>query len=324
MFTLTKPLASPPDAPSQLDPQEISVRNTREKAQEQRFRFQHFQHIRDYWLSVLPRTCLSPAKQTRFENCGTHAWVQYCPTTHEFRISSDRCKLRICPACALARSRRVADKLNALQKLPGLPPPKLLTLTLKPSARDLPDQIAYIKSCFRRLRATAFWKKTKPKGLAVIEVTRGSDGGHWHVHLHAVLRADFIDSRKLSVIWKRITCGSFIVQVKSVRPSEDLTNYLSKYLAKIPNPEHLTTTEQADEWIRAVERSHWVITVGRLPKQNPNSGDRQKKTWIHVCKLVSLIPTITTEGWRRAAEHMLAHQLALAEERTTAHVIDST
>lgn len=324
MLTLLGPHEYSDASRIQLDAQEISVRNHRVEAQEAAFRFRHHQNARQFWLRVLPHTCLSPSKQSRFEKCGTNAWVQFCPTSNEFRIASDRCKLRICPACAEHRARRVAAKLSLLQQRTDLPATKLLTLTLRPSKRDLPDQIAYLKACFRRLRATAFWKKATPCGLAVVEVTRGEANDHWHVHLHAVMRSQFLNSRKLSVIWKRITRGSFIVQVKAVANGQDLTTYLSRYLAKIPDPSQISSYELADEWIRAVERTHWLITFGRKPPHHEDQAKPPKQTWIHVCKLTDLLPYLQTSDWRDAAATYLRRRLQEAHERTNQHVIDST
>lgn len=324
MFTLLAKHEHGAASPIQLDPQEISVRKHRVEAQESEFRFRHHQNARQFWLRVLPHTCLSPSKQSRFAKCGTNAWVQFCPTSKEFRIASDRCKLRICPACAEQRARRVAAKLSQLQQRTDLPATKLLTLTLRPSKRDLPDQIAYLKSCFRRLRATAFWKKASPCGLAVVEVTRGEANDHWHVHLHAVMRSQFLNCRKLSVVWKRITCGSFIVQVKAVKVGQDLTNYLARYLAKIPDPSQISSYELADEWIRAVDRTHWLITFGQKPQPHEDEAKPTRQTWIHVCKLTDLLPYIGSNDWREAAATYLQQRLREAHERTNAHVIDST
>ena len=324
MFNSTDEVEFASDAATQLDPEPKSVTKPSPNTQEQLWRFRHCLPSFRFWKTIISKTLLDPAKQTRFLHCGENAWVQFCKSTSEFRVVSNRCNLRICPVCSRQRAIRLEKRLQAILDRKELPPAKFLTLTLKPSSRDLQDQIAFLKASFRRLRATNFWKKLTATGIAVIEVTRGTDGSHWHPHLHAVLRCTYVDRRRLSVVWKRITRGSFIVKIKAISKAEGLKSYLTSYLTKLSDSAQLTSLQLADEWIRAVERTHWVISFGARQKKTEQPEKPAKLEWLPLCKLTTLLPLIVNGNWRQAAADFLRHHEAAADERILSNVIDST
>jgi hypothetical protein len=63
-----------------------------------------------------------------------------------------------------------------------------------------------------------------------IEVT--NEGKGWHLHLHALIDAGWIDARELAVVWNSVTSGAgYIVKVKDAS-QHDYLKEVAKYTAK--------------------------------------------------------------------------------------------
>ena len=324
-ITQNRPIYTPrTDHPTRLVPQQKSDRKPLQDPPEQAFRFRRDTATRAFWLNILPRVTIRPNETERFRACGSDAWVEYSPSTGKTRITSKRCMLRICPACRRAYARRLADRTEQLFKHAERRAPLFLTLTLKPSARALADQIAYLRSCFRRLRATAPWKKAIDYGLAVVEVTRGRSQAHWHAHLHIVAWGRYFPKPTLSNLWKRITCGSYIVDVQRCKSTNSLRHYVSDYVTKPPSEACWSSFELAQEWYLATTRHHWIIRFGKrskVPKVQPPDKPRD---WQTLGKLTDFIPWMKDHTLQEAIDLVRMHKATNQYQEITQHVIDST
>lgn len=309
--------------PFGLVPEQKSVTKPPPEHPDQVWRFRHSPAERQFWLRVLPQVSSKPNETERFRKCGSEAWVQQSPSTGRVRVTSIRCNLRICPACQRAYAKRLADRTEQLWKHAGRQMPLFLTLTLRTSDRPLADSVAFLRSCFRRLRATKQWKERIRFGIAAVEVTRGRLKDHWHVHLHAIAWGTFYSKDLLEKQWRRITYGSFKVDVQRARKSSSLRHYISDYIAKPPAEAAFHDDALAAEWYNAVARQHWVIRFGKR-KQLPKAEDAPKvRDWVNVCRLSELMPYIGDDGWQAAVELLKHKKQAQAHEELICNVIDS-
>jgi hypothetical protein len=82
---------------------------------------------------------------------------------------------------------------------------------------------------FTKLRRSKFARNWKG-GFYRIEIT--NDGNGWHIHLHALVNARWIDQDGLKENWRRITNGlGYIVRVKDTR-QESYLHEVTKYVVK--------------------------------------------------------------------------------------------
>lgn len=310
--------------PFGLVPEQKSVRKPSPEYQERAWRFRHCPAERQFWLRVLPQVSSKPNEVERFKSCGSDAWVEHSPSTGKVRIHSQRCMLRICPACQRAYAKRLADRTEQLFRHAKRQMPLFITLTLRTSDRPLADSVAFLRSCFRRLRATKTWKEKISYGVAAIEVTRGRNRDHWHVHLHAIAWGAFYSKDVLEKQWRRITYGSFKVDVQRARKSASLRHYISDYIAKPPAEAAFHDDALAGEWYRAVTRQHWVIRFGHK-KQMPKAEDPPRvRDWVRICRLTELLPYIGDRGWQAAVEDLQNRRHLQAHEELITNVINST
>jgi hypothetical protein len=128
-----------------------------------------------------------------------------------------------------ARGRKIVERLT---KWTHGQATTFLTLTLVADGKTLIQRFEHLTRSFARLRATKFWKKRVRAGAAVVEITLGANGGHWHVHLHCLCLAAFMDQATLSTLWSKCSRGSFIVHLRRCRDKTQDIRYTAKYATK--------------------------------------------------------------------------------------------
>lgn len=317
------PSSQPPAADSSLDPEQKSVTHYHEDDADQTFRFRHSPQVRSFWLDHLPLIERNYKKVQRFEQCGSEAFVEYSPSLDDYRLRSSHCGNRICPACQRAYAHKVRQRLQTFFQHSRSDPPSFLTLTLRPSAAPLEDTCRHLKAFFRRLRATPLWKQNVRYGMAVIEVTRGKRGTHWHAHLHCVLWCSFMKQQQISDLWRKITCGSFIVDIRRVKSSDDVSDYVTTYLTKPPPEVVLQDDGLAEEWYRAVTAQHWIVRFGRKSLLPPRVEPVKARDWQPVCSLQTLLNFASDRPLKEAAALIRSRKHQRAEMELIAHVLDS-
>jgi hypothetical protein len=109
---------------------------------------------------------------------------------------------------------------------------RLVTLTLRKSARSLTEDVDRLYAGFTKLRRRRLWSRGQKGGVFFIEIKRrrGDDG--WHVHLHVLSEGTWISKKDLASTWREITGDSFIVDVKFCESGEDAARYVAKYASK--------------------------------------------------------------------------------------------
>jgi len=104
-----------------------------------------------------------------------------------------------------------------------------VVLTVKNVADFSKAHVLEFKSWFTKLRRSKF-ARNWVGGFYSIEVT--NEGAGWHLHLHALIEARWIDAIGLSTAWDKCTNGmGRIVKVKDARGSSYL-HEVTKYVAK--------------------------------------------------------------------------------------------
>lgn len=161
------------------------------------------------------------------ENCHTEytfAVCTSCGTTQKF---PNRCDRFFCPECQprLSREREKAVKwwTNEIKQ------PKHVVLTVANVQHLTKGHVLEFKKWFKKLRHRRFAKHWRG-GFYNIEVTNRGNG--WHLHLHALIDANYIDSFELSKQWNSVNGGfGRIVKVLDARRTDYLKE-VTKYAVK--------------------------------------------------------------------------------------------
>jgi hypothetical protein len=177
----------------------------------------------------------------KLEDCHSFHVVQVCNDCGRVAKFPNRCDQFFCPECqphlAKERTRQVEWWTNLIAQ------PKHVTLTVK----NIPDltsaHVDELRAMFTRLRRRKFARGWKG-GFYAIECT--NEGRGWHLHIHALINAKWIDTIALRDAWQASTKGfGRIVNVRDCR-GQDYLREVTKYAVKGVqlaswSPEQITT-----------------------------------------------------------------------------------
>jgi hypothetical protein len=183
-----------------------------------------------------------------------------------FKVSG--CNKRTCTDCAKKRRSRLIAAYGPW--ITAYKWPVLVTLTLK-REKYLSEGVEKIIQAFHKLRRGKWW--TARCGVWTMEFLPKEDG--WHVHLHCIADAVWIDQKKLSEAWKRITGDSFIVDVRRVKDRKGAMLEVLKYCTKTAE-----LTKADKEMIEIVLKGkRFVNWFGKKPElAKPQGKDRVCQT----------------------------------------------
>jgi hypothetical protein len=160
-------------------------------------------------------------------DCHTRTTYAVCNGCGTHRAFQNRCERFYCPECQprLSQDRKTAVEWWTLR----IGQPKHVVLTVKNSPVMSRDYVKWFKDKWAKLRRRKFasgWQG----GFYSLEVTNTGNG--WHLHLHALIDARWIDNRELAIQWGKL-CGqdSAIVKVIDCRGSDYLRE-VTKYAVK--------------------------------------------------------------------------------------------
>lgn len=168
----------------------------------------------------------------QFRDCGSIAWVlQSNENPSHFRVATNKCRHRWCPACAAEKRRNAVWRLE--DHLKTLPPNslRLLTLTLRSSNDPLSEQIDRLYASFRKFRQRVKIAACIAGGVAFLELTYSEKLQAWHPHLHVMCTGTYLAQQLASQQWHDVTGDSYIVDIRAVRDRAAL-GYVAKYLGK--------------------------------------------------------------------------------------------
>jgi hypothetical protein len=208
----------------------------------------------------------------RMLECGAHVQIHTIPGKRPQLVVS-RCKNRLCPACSMRRSWRVARRIEAVAKQADSP--RFVTLTVKTDDHCLAEAVAKLRDGWKKLRKSDIWKSRVKGGVYSLEVSRGRQGDRWHPHLHIITDGSYLPQAALAEAWLRATGDSCIVDVRAIRSRREIARYVAKYVSK---GDHLRSwsVEQIREYAEALAGARVVHTFGSLhgvqvdPREEPN------------------------------------------------------
>lgn len=161
------------------------------------------------------------------EACGTEPVYLICGGCRTTRKVFNHCDNHLCPKCQprLARERFETIKFWAA----AITQPKHVVLTCKNQPFIDTKFIREFVALFAKLRRQA-WCRHWRSGMWSIEVT--NEGKGWHLHVHALIDARWIDQIKLASAWaKLIGQQKAIVKVLDARAA-DYVREVAKYAVK--------------------------------------------------------------------------------------------
>jgi hypothetical protein len=147
-----------------------------------------------------------------------------CGTTKE---TWNRCERFYCPEC---QPRLSKDRRRAVEWwCQSIKQPKHIVLTARNTETITNERVKAFKAAFSRLRRSKFARGWRG-GFYSLEVT--NEGRGWHLHIHALVDARWVDSGELARVWARCIGQDFaIVKVKDTRKQSYL-NEVTKYAVK--------------------------------------------------------------------------------------------
>jgi hypothetical protein len=163
----------------------------------------------------------------KLENCHTHYTFAVCTGCGGVSKFPNRCDQFFCPEC---QPRLSMDRKRAVEWWTHeISQPKHVVLTIRNFRSLGKKQIQFLRDSFTRLRRSKF-ARNWIGGFYSMETTK--EGRGWHLHLHCLAEAKWIDAIQLSEQWRASTRGlGYIVKVKDARDSNYLAE-VTKYAVK--------------------------------------------------------------------------------------------
>lgn len=185
-------------------------------------------------------------KSKKLKQCGSFMLFDSCPNISEGHTktltSGNFCDDRLCSIC---NKRRAISQISSLipsirEQLHENSSYKLIFLTLTIKNLSKIDKIVY-KNLLKNWRKFQYnfllGRTTKRKengekcnvyngscvgGIMTIETTYNNNKQNWHPHIHALLICkDYLNQKKASEYWYKLTGDSFIVSLNKVRPKKN-------------------------------------------------------------------------------------------------------
>lgn len=140
---------------------------------------------------------------------------------------------------------------------------RFCTLTLRSSDESLRDLIDKLYRSFSLLRRSDLWTHAVDGGVAFLEVKWSEQAKRWHPHIHMLLQGRYMDVRKLSSTWHRITGDSYIVDIRRPKNTDDVLRYVVKYAGKPISNTFANRPALLDEAVLALKYRNLAMTFGK-------------------------------------------------------------
>jgi hypothetical protein len=245
----------------------------------------------------------SPAVVSRFNNCGSRAWVHRNKKTGEVRVSADFCRNRFCERCAARvgrRARRTIEQLTEGKEI------RLITLTISHLRSDkLKVLLARLLAAFKALRRVDSWNDNVRGGAYVLETKYNRSGGGWHPHLHIVADCDFIPVKQMRRDWRRLV-GKGNIDVQHIRSKSGIARYVAKYVTKQFEGSVFHDEDRLAEAVTAFRGTRAMGTFGdwRGVEIVGETEAFDREDWKPLCRLTDLLALV--EGGCSSSARILA------------------
>jgi ribosomal protein L37AE/L43A len=193
------------------------------------------------------------AHKVRFAQCYVNALEFKCSACGLVSQYPIRCDLWYCEKCGARRSRKYFAKyINLLESYSN--DYKLLTLTFK----SFDIEVKSFRNILKRKREQIrrFLKKFYRGGMYSLEF---GESGNFHAHI--LVLGSYVDQKRLSKEWLRITKDSDIVDVRKVWSMATSLDYVSKYCSKSTR---LTNPDLIDKLTFCLRKSRRLAFFGEL------------------------------------------------------------
>jgi hypothetical protein len=173
------------------------------------------------------REAARPDDALKLEACHTSYTFAICKKCAVVSKFPNRCDNFFCPEC---QPRLSQDRKKAVEWWTHeVTQPKHVVLTVQNVPVLTAGHVREFRKWFTRLRRSKFARHWIG-GFYSIEVT--NEGRGWHLHMHCLIDAKWIDSFGLSAAWSKATNGlGRIVKVKDARKTDYLAE-VTKYVVK--------------------------------------------------------------------------------------------
>ena len=227
---------------------------------------------------------------TKLNECSRGAAFFIDPSIGKVKPWLARCRHRLCPFCAKARSIHVSNQIQRL--ILEMKTPRTMVLTVKSSATPLKEQLRTLRRNFAALRKRPDWKSRCIGGVYTVEVTQNPDTKLWHPHLHVVYDGEFFPQKLLRRLWHEVTGSAEIVWLQAITDVPGMANELAKYIGKIQKVETLDNASIRD-YAQAVNGSRMLQTFGNchgktVKDQDPGPTESPDTYTIKLGRLVTL------------------------------------
>jgi hypothetical protein len=159
--------------------------------------------------------------------CRSDAWFARHVDTHQVTVLSNACHLRWCPVCRPGLKKFIEEQ--TLEWLSQQTKPKFITLTLRHSDAPLSHQIDSLYKYFQALRRSKIFSAAVFGGIWFFQVKFNAEDEQWHPHLHILVNSKYIPQSNLSSLWKSITHGSSVVDIRAVHKRQQAIDYVARY-----------------------------------------------------------------------------------------------
>lgn len=180
----------------------------------------------------------------RMLGCRQHAHFYRQKSTGTVKVLAAACRDRWCVFCAQARAGEIGEQIAAW--LPTVKRPRFVTFTLRSSNAPLSHQINSMYNAFRAFRKDPLTAAAVRAGVWCFQVTYNPERKQWHPHLHCLLVGTWHEQGWWSDQWKRITKGSYVVDLRSVRQGKREAQYVARYAARPVNLRDLPAEVRAE------------------------------------------------------------------------------
>ncbi len=192
--------------------------------------------------------------------CGKDQWFRTCRSCRDVKAFPYRCCMKFCPKCNWRIARKRADIIRAWSVL--VKQPKHVVLTRRNTQGISRDLFRHTMKSFGKLRRQKEWKLATG-GCVSMETTNESRG--WHVHLHILVDARWIDGGILAQRWAELVGQEIaIVKVNDAR-SHTYRNEVAKYVVKA-NHMAQWPAEEIAAFIGAIKGVKFFAPFGSLYK----------------------------------------------------------
>jgi hypothetical protein len=224
------------------------------------FRHSGWQPNRQRIWDSFDRLAIGASRSHAFSECGRFAYVlQSTEDPSKYRVAGSTCHDRFCLPCGQERSRTIG--LNVLDRL-GKHDARFLTLTLKSTTESLSFLLDKLTTSFSALRRSKLWRQRVSGGVAFTEIKWKPGKRRWNVHLHSIIQGRYIPKRNLAAAWRRVTDGSYIIDIKLIKNRASIAQYVTKYASKPLDATVLRDPARLDESITALKGKRLATTFG--------------------------------------------------------------